>query len=68
MNFINENTFLLTGLLLNYDISEHISIKKNNTKLQQTHDIIEELLVMIIEDQKYPKEILINKFLNTLNG
>ena len=64
MNILSQNTFLLTGLLLNYDIIEQIitNYNNNNTELQQTEEIIEKLLTMIFDDKKYPKELMINKF------
>lgn len=66
MNILSQNTFLLTGLLLNYDISPQIIANNiniiNSIDLLHTEQIINKLLTMIFEDKKYPKELLINKF------
>ena len=60
---INLDTFYLTGLLLNYNVGGKIIPKSELISPEQRVKLIlEKILEMIVNDRKYPKELLISKF------
>lgn len=63
-NQISLDTFYLTSLLLNYDISKQVykSDEPNETDEIKNLKIVRRLLDCILQDKKYNMELLLNKF------